>query len=186
MNRYLRFYLAALVFSAWPYYMAFSGDTFSTAIVSLPAIFFFISSSIYCLVRAIRKKDTASNLIKFFSALILLVSWAMPLVLSDSGLGELTNRLKARSSIFIPSAVRIHRLALMRSPVNIGRKPNPAHQPVAAAFAGFVRARGETLDLAARREVLRHPRCLHVPIELNPTPNNSPPTGTILYIKSIR
>lgn len=92
MNRYLKFYLTALIFLALPYFMAIAGDTFSVAMVSMPAFFFFGIGSILFLVRAIRKRDIKLNLVKLVSALLLLVSLGIPMVLSDKGLSELTRQ----------------------------------------------------------------------------------------------
>lgn len=92
MNRYLKFYLTALIFLALPYYMAIAGDTFSTAMVSVPAFFFFGIGSVLYLVRAIQGRDIKLNLVKLVSALMLMVSLGIPMVISDQGLRTLTHQ----------------------------------------------------------------------------------------------
>ncbi len=72
--------------------MAFTSDTFSTAMVSFPAFLFFISSFIFSVVQVIRKKNAKFNFIKFISSLMLIVSLTIALILSDHGLRALTQK----------------------------------------------------------------------------------------------
>jgi hypothetical protein len=92
MKAYIKFYLVALGLLALPYYMAFTSDGFGTAVACFPAVLFFISSFIFFAVQAIRKKNVKINDIKCLSSLILLVSLIIPAILSQHGIGELTEK----------------------------------------------------------------------------------------------
>lgn len=95
MNRYRKFFFIALILLLPPCYMAFAGDTFSTAIVSVPALLFFVSAVLVSAGHAIRRKDATFHLIRLSSSLLLMVSLAIPFELSDRGLRELTrNRME--------------------------------------------------------------------------------------------
>ena len=88
----MKYYITALLSLALSYYMAFEGDSFSTAMVIMPAFLFFVYGVISALIKAICRRDTVFNLIKFGASLVLAVSLAIPLALSDQGLRELTNK----------------------------------------------------------------------------------------------
>lgn len=91
-KKYIKFYLIGFVLLVLPYYMAFAGDTFSVAVVSLPALLFFISHFILSAVRLLGKKGVKINVVKSMSSVILIVSLGIPLNLSDQGLRELTQK----------------------------------------------------------------------------------------------
>ena len=67
-------------------------DTFGTTIAIIPAFLFFFLSFIVSLTKTIQKRGTKYNLIKTMSNLVLIPSLIIPIVLSDHGLPELTQK----------------------------------------------------------------------------------------------
>jgi len=105
MKKYAKFTIVGTVLLVLPWYAACRADMFTTAMACIPALLFFLASFIMALARALTKKDGRYNLVILLASVVLTLSLALPMSMSNRGLYALTAQriqsMKALRPVFL-------------------------------------------------------------------------------------